>query len=102
MTEISRDDINRLHGAIDGVRQSVGESEIRLGARIDSQRIENDKVYVREDRIKLVEKDVSDLAKALNKIIESQDWWKKALIVEGLAIIGAIFVAILQANGAFK
>jgi len=102
MTEISRDDINRLHGAIDGVRQSVGESEIRLGARIDSQRIENDKVYVREDRIKLVEKDVADVFKVLNKIIERQDWWWKALVIEALAILGSILVAVLSANGAFK
>jgi hypothetical protein len=100
MTDISRDDFNRLHSAIDGVRQSVGESEIRLGARIDAQRLESDKIYVREDRIKLVEKDVATLTKTFQDFIDRQDWWKKALIVEALAIVGAILVAVLQANGA--
>lgn len=102
MADISRDDLNRLHDAIDDTKKAVGESELRLGARIDSQRLESDKIYVREDRVKLVEQALASVTTELNRLIKGQDWWKKALITEGLAIIGGIFLLILSASGAFK
>lgn len=102
MSEISRDDLNRLHDAIDDTKKAVGDSEIRLGARIDAQRLESDKIYVREDRVKLVEQSVTALTAELNRLIRGQDWWKKALITEGLAVIGGLFLLILSASGVFK
>jgi hypothetical protein len=102
MTEISRNDIDRIHDSIDGVHSAVRESEIRLRTAIDSNRVESDKIYVREDRVKLVEARLDAQADELNRLIRGQDWWKKALITEGLAVIGGIFLLILAASGVFK
>lgn len=96
MSEISRGDLDRLYDGIDDVRKAVTQSELRLGARIDAQRVENDKTYVRSADLQLVAKDLANLAGVVNTELGRRTWNRQTIILAALAFLGNLAIAVFN------
>lgn len=108
MSEISRDDLNRLYDGINDVREAVTASEVRLGAQINAQRVENDAKFIRaadlkvvEGEIKAVDTKVDTLAGVVNTELGKRNWNKQTLILVGLTFLANLLILILGATGVF-
>lgn len=109
MSEISRDDLNRLFGGLDDVRKAVTDSEIRLRKAIDDNRLESDKVYVRradlevvDQRVTTVDGKVDTLAGHIRDEGERKDNTRKIIIGQSVAIAAQFVIFVLDKSGLFK
>lgn len=96
MTDISRGDIDRLYEGIEATRKDVAASEIRLGQRIDAQRLENDRKYVTSADLELVKKDVTTLTTVVNNELGKRTWNRQTIILAALAFASNLAIAIFN------